>query len=95
MKKYCLIKLTYDYEDPLIDNFFNDRSDIVITTKDLMEHLSQWDYGGESEHCLSMSDDEPGDPGSDIEEFEGGYILSVHHGFAYVSLTRIVEEEAV
>ena len=53
----------------------------------VIDYLSQWDFEGESENCLSGSIDKPWGS-SDSVYCEGEYILSYNEPLGYISLTR-------
>jgi hypothetical protein len=53
----------------------------------VIDYLSQWDFGGESEHCLSGSIDKPWGT-SDSVYREGPYILNYNEPLGYIGLTR-------
>lgn len=55
-----------------------------------IEYLSQWDFGGESEHCMSGSETEPWGSSDYVYE-ANGYILSYNTHFGYIGLTREVK----
>lgn len=52
-----------------------------------IEYLSMWDFGGESENCISESIDKPWGTGDKIYK-SGCYILSYNTGLGYIGLTR-------
>jgi len=53
----------------------------------VIDYLSQWDFGGESEHCLSGSADKPWGS-SDSVYWQDPYILSYNESLGYIGLTR-------
>jgi hypothetical protein len=53
----------------------------------LIEYLKQWDFGGESEHCMNGSVDKPWGSSDSIYR-KGFYILSYNEQLGYVALTR-------
>ena len=52
-----------------------------------IDYLSQWDFGSESENCLSGSIDKPWGA-SDCIYRKGFYILSYNERLGYIGLTR-------
>ena len=79
---YNIVFLQNDYETKEPFEILNEKGEDSV-----IEYLSQWDYGGESEHCMSESIDKPWGY-SDTVYKKGFYFLSYNEPLGYIGLTR-------
>ena len=86
--KYHNIVFMNDYDDEYVDEFVNGDDFSDITIKGIIEYLSDWDLGVESEHSPQ---DEPSLDTSDCEWVEGDYVLFWNTNLGYVGLDRITK----
>ena len=85
-KQYCNIVFVQNIEEePEIQAFFAGDK----TAAELVDYLAQWDNGGESEHCLSLTTDAPWGTADDVETI-GDYILTTNSYLRYAGLVRLV-----
>ena len=79
---YYSIVFLHDYEMEEPFEILNEKGEDAA-----IEYLSQWDFGSESEHCMSESIDKPWGS-SDTVYKKGFYVLSYNKPSGYISLTR-------
>lgn len=79
------IEIIYLAEWDIPDDFF------YWTEEEMVDYMKQWDYGTESEHCLSTYKNEPWGV-SDKTYHKDDYVLAYNENMGYASLTRIITE---
>ena len=79
---YYNIVFLHDYETEEPFEILNEKGEDAA-----IKYLSQWDYGGESENCMSESIDKPWGT-SDTVYKKGFYFLSYNEPLGYMGLTR-------
>ena len=82
MKYYTIVFCQNDFDTKEPFEILNQQGEDAT-----IEYLAQWDFGGESEHCLSESIDKPWGL-SDTIYSKGDYILSYNEPLGYIGLTR-------
>lgn len=94
--EYHSIVTLYEHDEPIVSYFLRG---FGCTEEEMVQHLSNWDYGAEMEHSPS---DEPGYGAADTvyvskrgspDTKDGDYILSYNRGLGYVSLERVTESD--
>lgn len=86
--QYCNIVFIQE-PDGMVTKFFENE----IDSEEMVDYLAQWDFGGESEHSLNLTNDEPWGTDDDCENV-GDYILSYNTRLWYVGLVRMVKKDS-
>jgi len=90
MKKYCTIKVRYDYQDELVNKFLNDRESVSVSN--MLEHMSIWDYGVQSEVEGRMLDELPYNNCDELNYSRDDYVLMWNSQYRYAILIRQMAE---
>lgn len=83
--KYCSIVFMQGEEADEAMSILDEQGELAA-----IEHLKQWDFGGESEHMLSITDAPPWGLSDRLFKDGNGYVLSWQPRLPYISLTRIL-----
>ena len=79
--RFVIVELQCDEADRIVEMI--DRGEI----DDAVNYMSQWDYGGESEHCMSFHPDEIS--GRSTPEIKhNGYFVTIDTQIPSVTLSR-------